>query len=379
MPRLLYLITGLGCGGAERQLYELAVRFRAKGWDVLVVSMLARGYYTSLLEEHGIVVETLGMKKGVPDPRAILRLNRLVRFYRPDVLHAHMYHANVLARVAMAMSGDTPLVCTAHSTQEGGLLCTVMYMLTDRWCNLTTNVSQAGIDRYRRCHLCDPNRSRAIPNGVDTTRYRPDSSTRALARRELGLSSEFVWIYLGRLDPVKDHRTAIRAFAMLLSRCDEARLLIVGDGPLRADLQQQAYSLGLSGQILFGGRREDVAPLLNAADAMVLSSTMEGLPMVLLEGAATGLPIVATRVGGNGEVVQQDVNGFLVPPGDPEALFEAMLRLMMQGRLGIGQMGSNSRKIAIEHYDARVIADTWEAEYRSLFARRNSVVHGDCQ
>jgi glycosyltransferase involved in cell wall biosynthesis len=208
-----------------------------------------------------------------------------------------------------------------------------------------------------------PAKLRVIPNGVDTSRFRPDPARRDSARRELGLSERFVWLAAGRLLWKKDYAALLRAFAKLASGV----LLIAGDGPEGDRLRQQARELGADARFL--GAREDLPALMNAADGFALSSVVEGLPMVLLEAAASGLPAVATDAGGVREFVAEGETGFVVPRSDCHALADAMARLAAMPAGERARMAQAARARAVERYDMETVAAEWERVYREIWER----------
>ena len=199
---------------------------------------------------------------------------------------------------------------------------------------------------------------RVIPNGVDTERFRPDSESRTRLRAELGAGGEFVWLAAGRLMWKKDYPAMLRAAAQLRT----GLLLIAGAGPLEQELAALAHELRV--RVNFLGVREDIPALMNAADGLVLSSVVEGLPMVLLEAAASGLPCVSTDAGGARDIVVDGQTGFLAPCGNPEALATAMARLMGLPGVARHKMGQAARERALTSFDMRAVTSQWEQLYR---------------
>lgn len=300
--RIAFVSTGLGYGGAETQLLRLATALAARKWDVRVITMLRPEAFVVEFQRAGVSVASLGMRHGTPDPRALLRLATLLRRFRPAVVHGHMVHANLLTRIARPLYRAPVVVSTVHSTNEGPGWRTMGIRLTDGLCDFTTGVSHAVVERYLRLGLTSAGKIGVVPNGVDTTEFRPSTAVRQRMRRDLGVDERFVWLAVGRIIPEKDYPTLLRAFAEL-ERGRTVRpgavLVIVGDGSLRQQCESLSARLGVGERIRFLGIRPDVPDVMNAADAYVLSSAWEGLGVVLQEAAATGLPVVATRVGGD--------------------------------------------------------------------------------
>lgn len=369
------LITDLAHGGAETQVSHLAMRLKARGWEVLVVSLMPPKTYVAELKAFGVPIFSLGIRRKLPDPRPILKLAQLIREWHPQIVHSHMVHANILARLVRPLAWPPVLICTAHSIDEkgrkgSGKLRELLYRLTDPWCDLTTQVSRSGLERYVQVGAVPRPKIKYIPNGVSIERFRPDPEARKRLREELGLDKAFAWLAVGRFDPPKDYPIMLRAFAVVLGKRPEAQLLIAGDGPLRPSIEKLAKDLGIGAQVKFLGIRRDIHELMNAADAYVMSSAWEGMPMVLLEACATGLPVVATNVGGNREIVQDGVTGFLVPPKDSEALAQAMLRLMNLSAEERQRMGQAGREHIKANFSLDRVVDQWEALYKELLAQK---------
>jgi glycosyltransferase involved in cell wall biosynthesis len=370
--RILFLLTSLAYGGAETQVVRLAIRLKLRGWEVAVASLMPPKAYVEDLEAAGIPVFSLNIRRKLPDPRPVLRLARIIRKWQPDVVHSHMVHANLLARIVRFLAPIPVLICSARSIDEGGRFREVLYRLTDSLCDLTTQVSQAGLERYVRMGAVPRHKIRYIPNGVDTERFKPNLEDRLKFRKELGVDG-FVWLAVGRFDPPKDYPSMLQAFARVVHKHSNTILLIAGDGPLRKTMENLARELGIEKRTKFLGIRRDIPQLMNAADAYVMSSSREGMPNVLLEASATGLPIVATDVGGNREIVLDGVTGFLVPPRNPEALARAMLRIMDLSDEERKEMGERARKHIEVKFNLDRVVDLWEILYYELLEKKGIV------
>jgi len=275
-----------------------------------------------------------------------------------------MFHANLLARL-MRLAFPAPLiVSTLHSMAEsrrdssGTRLRDWLYRATDPLADRTVAVCQAVAERHVASGAVGRGKLRVIPNGVDTGRFRPDAARRDRLRGEFGAGGEFVWLAAGRLMWKKDYPTMLRAAA----RLRECFLFIAGAGPLEPELAALARELRVRAHFL--GPREDVPALMNAADGLVLSSVVEGLPMVLLEAASSGLPCVATDAGGARDAVGDGETGFLAAPGDPEALASAMARLVELPGAARREMGRAARDLALARFDMGSVTSQWEELYR---------------
>lgn len=368
--KILFLITSLTFGGTETQLVRVATQLKQRGWQIGVVTLLPPKAYEEELRKEGITVATLGMRRKVPDPRAILRLARYIRLWKPDIVHSHLFHANLLARITRRIAPVPVLISSLRSISETSRLREVLYRVTDPLCDITTHVCQIGAERYVKIGAVPKHKMRYIPNGIDTSTFRPDSEARQRLRSELNAEHAFVWLAVGRYEPPKDYPTLLRAFSTAIRDMPDSLLLLVGDGPLREEIENMARLLGVHPRIEFLGIRRDIAQLMNAADAYVMSSSREGLPNVLLEAHATGLPAVATNVGGNSEVVRDGVTGFIVPPQNPDALAEAMRRITGLSESDRQQMESAARQHIVENYSIEHVVNLWEQLYHDCLCRR---------
>jgi glycosyltransferase involved in cell wall biosynthesis len=369
--RVLFVTTSLMRGGAETQVFLLAKGLALRGHGVGVVSLREPEAYVGELVDLGVTVDSLAMRSGVADPRALLRLARVVHREHPQVVHGHMIHANLLARLARPLAWSPVLVSTAHNLIEGGRARDLAYRLTDPLTTLTTNVAQAAVDRFVRVGAVPARRIRRMPNGLDVDAFVVDPAARAQTRDLLGVGDEFLWLTVGRLDPQKDYAVLLEAVANLPR--PGRTVLIAGDGPLRGALEAEANRRGLmDGTVRFLGARSDVPNLMAAADAFVLSSAWEGLPMVLLEAAASSLPAVVTDVGGNAEVVVHERTGVVLPAHDPEALSSAMRRLEATPPAERAAWGHAARAHVEQHFHIDRVIDGWEALYLELLGPRAS-------
>jgi len=351
MIRIALIVTGLERGGAELQVVQLATALQSRGWDIAVFAL-----------RPGPLADELGRRGITAAP-----LHRILAF-RPHVLHAHLFHANLAARLARLFLLLTAVISTVHSLAESNRRSgrirfrDLAYRLTDALSNATVFVSTAVANRHLAVSAVTAARTHVIPNGVDTGHYRPDPDRRARTRAALGLTEEFVWLAAGRLMWKKNYPLLLRA----MERQRGSVLLIAGEGPDEAALRSEAPAT-----VRFLGVRTDTAELMNAADALVLSSVVEGLPMVLLEAAASGLPCVATAVGGVSEAVLASRTGYLVAPGDIDALSNAMALVTALSAGEREAMSREAREYALARFDLQAVVEQWEHLYTALLAEES--------
>ncbi len=240
--------------------------------------------------------------------------------------------------------------------------------------DITTNVSRAAVSRYVRVGAVPEDRITYVPNGIDTDRFQFMQDARLRLREELHLTGKFVWLAVGRFEEAKDYPSLLQALRQVVSGDDEVQLLIAGQGTLLENIKDMAHSLELDENVKFLGIRRDIPELMSAADAYVMSSAWEGLPMVLLEASACELPVVATDVGGNSEIVIDGCNGYLVSSRDHNALSAAMLKMMSLSEEERRAMGRAGRKHVEANYGMDRVVEQWEELYISLLQQK--ATHG---
>jgi glycosyltransferase involved in cell wall biosynthesis len=367
VKRIALVIPGIDrIGGAERQAMLLAKGLVRRGWQVSMVALSGTGGTAAdELRAAGAAFLSLGMRKGLADPRGWIRFHRWLNEERPDVVHAHLPHAVWMARWSRLGVPLRAVVDTLHSSSTGGPGRRAGYRLSNSLTDRVTAVSDAAGNAHLDIRMVPDRKLIVVPNGVDVDAWRPDTAVREAVRRELGLTNGFLWFAAGRLEPVKDYPTLLRALA---GTPKMAQLVIAGTGPLLGELTSLAKAFGLERRIRFLGFEPNVRRWMQAADGFVLSSIWEGLPMALLEAGACGVPAVATDVPGTREVVVDGVTGLLAPPGDADALRGTMDRLMETPPKDRRVMGERARQRVIAHYSLKEVLDRWEELYRDLLA-----------
>jgi len=371
--KVLMVSSSLGFGGADTQIVTLARILRSRGWSAVIASMTEPTAHRETLAAMGVPVHSLGMRPGLPDPRAIFRLAHLVRREQPDLVHAHMYHANLLCRLTRCVANMRALVCTAHNTREisqrGGPTWhkELIYGLTDRLTDRTTIICEAGFRRYVERRAAPAHRLTVIPIGIDCDEFCPPGPNRAAAREALGITDNtFLFLTIGRMAVQKDYPNLLRAFSLI--REHPWTLLIGGGGPLEQHIRHLIRDYGMEDRVRLLGVRQDVRDWFHAADAFVMGSAMEGMPVVLLEAAASGLPAVVTNAGGSGEVVVDGETGFVVPVKDHQALAGALGRMLQLPYSTRSQFACAARRRALEQFEIGRIVTRWERLYESCLA-----------
>jgi glycosyltransferase involved in cell wall biosynthesis len=365
-PHILHLVDSLNIGGTEGKLVDLITGLLKRGYRVSV-GYCTPGPWAETLKTMGVKVTRLN-HKGRVDPMLLARTIRLIRSDLPQIVHTHLFKSDFHGRLAARLSGVPVVIGGLHNSDPWarkrflGLIYGATAQFTDRLIAVSEEVRQ-----YHIAHTnASPEKIITIENGVDISRFSTSDETRQLVRTELGIAPEaIVFGTIGRLKPQKDHGTFMRAAREILDQCASARFLIVGDGPLRSELETQAEQLKLFPAILFAGLRMDIPALLSAFDVFVLSSRWEGLPNAVLEAMASERPVVATAVDGVRGVVTSEKNGLLVPSGDAPALAEACLQLVSDSDMR-NRLGRAGHKYVAEHHSLTAMLNKYIDCYAEL-------------
>jgi glycosyltransferase involved in cell wall biosynthesis len=329
--RVLHVVDSLEFGGLERVTTDLAKAQKAAGHHVSVFSIQStQGLKQELIDAGIEVIE--GHKSGTLDRRVLLALRQTLQTQGIDLVHAHNFVPNYHAALAvMGLRHRPALVCTCHDM--GTRLSQRKLRWLFRWSlRRTAHVAMVGQQvhaRYVGSGMVKPERASTVLNGIPVDRFTNSPERRARARLALGLPTEALVVgCVGRLVALKNHHRMLETMPALLKRHPHLKLVVVGDGERGTALVEQVQALGLGDSVLLTGQRRDVADLLPAFDVFALPSQTEGLSIALLEACATGLAVVASRVGGNPEIIHDDETGLLVPPDDNGALEQAIGTLL---------------------------------------------------
>ncbi|HWC12106.1 MAG TPA: glycosyltransferase [Acidimicrobiales bacterium] len=360
-PRRVVLVTnGLVRAGTETQIVRLAAWLRAHGDEVGILSILPTAAFADELAALQVPVAHLRLRPRLRAVSALVGGWQVLRLWRPDVLVSFGYQANVLGRVAGALAGVPVRISSLRNERFGGRLREIVIRATSFLATTTTTNSHRAAEGFVRRRVVPAGRLVVIPNSLDVAAIEAGAGDRATARRELAVGDDdFLWLAMGRLHPQKDYRTLLTAFADLVSGHPSARLRIAGEGRLRAELLDLLEELGLGDHACLVGLRDDVPRLLAAADGLVMASAWEGLPNVVMEAMAAGLPVVATRVGGVPELVEDGRTGSLVPPRDPAALARAMAGIMALPPTARAAMGEQGRVTVGDRFSPESVGARW--------------------
>lgn len=373
---IVHAVENLERGGLERMVIDLCHAQRAAGHRVRVACLFAPGALAPELSGQGVEVFACGKRSGA-DLGAVLRLRRWLRdgwrdaqaaVPAPRIVHTHNATAHYHAALACVALPAHRLLNTRHGmgVQHPRSRKEWIYRRSLARTDVVAAVCEAARARFAAQGVRPRGVLATVPNGIRIDAFAAaDDADRDALRRMLGLDARARIVgTVGRLNPVKDQAALLQAFARLRASRPDCALVLVGDGPLRAQLQTQAAQLGIADAVRLLGDRGDVRTLLPGFDVFALSSRSEGYSMALLEACACAVPIVATDVGGNREIVADGVNGRLVPAAAPEALAEALGELLDAPERARG-MGAAGRAWALAEASVARMAARYEALYRS--------------
>lgn len=370
-PVVCQLVHTLNVGGAEVLAGNLARRLRDR-YRFVFLCLDELGPGAEQLRADGFEVEVVGRKPGL-DWRCPLRLAAAWKRDRVDLVQAHQYTPFFYALLGRLRYRRPPVVFTEHGRHypdyprpKRKVANRLLLGRRDRVVAVGRSVKTALIENEG----IPADRIDVILNGIDTQRFAASADARAGARAELGLGpADYAVLMVARLDPIKDHGTAIRACARAAAAVPNLRLVVVGDGPERAAVEGFIREANLGGRVTLLGTRHDVPRLLTAADTLLLTSVSEGVPLTVIEAMATGVPVVSTDVGSVADVVSHGGNGLLAPARDDAALAAHLERLGTTPLLRIA-MGDRGRARAVGDLSEAAMAGRYAALFDDALARR---------
>jgi glycosyltransferase involved in cell wall biosynthesis len=371
---ILWLISGLEYGGAEMMLYKLLSHMDRSRFTSQVVSMTDLGPFSRKIQELGVPLWSLKMRRGIPNPMGIVRLAHWLRQAKPDVIQTWMYHADLIGGLAAKLAGGIPVAwgirqsnLSNHGNRRLTIYTKTMCAQVSNW--LPTRIVCCS-EASQRLHTALGYASQkmvVIPNGFDLSAFKADLIARKSVRAELRIPADAPLIGLvGRFDPQKDHRNFVCAAALLHHSRPDVHFLLCGDDVTweNARLRGWIEKAGIRKQCVLLGRRDDMPRLTAALDIASLSSFGEGFPNVIGEAMACGVPCVVTDVGDCALIVGQ--TGRVVPPQNEKELANALGELVRLGREGRSQLGAAARRRILEYFNLPDIVGRYESLYQEI-------------
>ena len=359
--RIFFLLDSFMIGGTETQAVELARRLDPKRYQVTIGCLRHEGPLLERLKDTPVEIVEVDLGGGIDSPSGLLRILKLARFLRRQrfqILHAHDLWSNIVG-MAAAMLARTPVTITSqrdlsHDAWYGTYRRRVLRFLQGRSSVVLTNAKAIRDGLIEQDHL-PPDKVCVVYNGVDLEQLHVPADRDQIFPRSGG--NKLIVLVGNMITGVKGHGVLIAAAPEVIKAHPKTRFVLVGEGAMRSDFEKQVRDLGLQENFLFLGRRSDVPAILACSDIAVLPSLAEGLPNAVLEYLAAGLPVVASALGGNLEIIQDGTTGLLVPPQDSQALAAALIRLLSDEDLAdrIAQAGHDyvTRSFSFE----RLVAD----------------------
>ena len=367
--KVVHIVPMLSPGGAERVAVHIVRGLNRERYEPVVVSFTGRLEcdLDCLLEEAGVEVRYLGKRPGF-DYRMYSRLHPVLRECQPDIVHTHL-HVLRYALPSLLLLQRASLLHTVHNLAEREI------EPTARWIQryalnhgvLPVAVAEEVARSLRR--LYGIQQCRVISNGIPTDCYASPKTPRSEWRARQGFSDDDVlFVCVARFAPQKNHVLLLKAFAQGPASDPKAHLVLVGEGVLREQLEEQAKNLGLTSQVHFLGLRTDIPDVLSAMDVFVLSSDWEGNPLSVMEAMASGLPIVSTAAGGVPDLFESGKEGFIVQPGDAQGLSHSMASLLgdQEARRSLGRAAARRAK---ENFDVSTMVQAYEELYENMVDR----------
>jgi glycosyltransferase involved in cell wall biosynthesis len=373
------LFSRLNIGGPSVHVILLTAGLREKGYDTRLIigrESPSEGNLLDMAQRMGIQVEQLaGLGRDIrpfSDLATLWHLYRTIRAWRPAIVHTHTAKAGVVGRLAAWLAGVPIIVHTYHGHVLRGYFGPVktaffrwLETALGRVTDVAITVSAALRDDLAGMGVAPREKIRVIPLGLDLARFAGDHP-RGLLRAACGVAEHEILVgVVGRLVPIKDVRCFLDAAAALRPSGGSVRFAVVGDGELRAELEQHAAQLGLASRVRFAGWRKDLEAVYADLDVVVNSSRNEGTPVALIEAMAAGCPVVATAVGGTSDLLGGGARGLLVPAGDPAALARAIERTLEDGE-ETARRTSAARDYVLAHHSADRLLRDIDALYREL-------------
>lgn len=333
-------------GGAENVVVNLADELVNRGHKVKIAYLTGPGLVLPSNESIEVVALNMnGYKEVIP---TYLKLNKLIRDFKPDVVHGHMFHANILTRLLKVSTKIPRLISTAHNTNEGGKAMMLAYRITDKLADISTNVSNEAVSTFIHKGAVKTGRMVSVTNGIDIKKFSFDKNFRRNLRAELAVENKKVLLAVGRLDTQKDYPNLLNAVHTLSKNRQDFKLIIVGDGPLKEDLKQLAKKLKIDDVVEFLGIRRDVHSLMSASDIFVLSSAWEGFGLVVAEAMSCERVVVATDCGGVAEVIGDA--GIIVQPKNSKQLANELNKALDMNKEERSTLGSKARQHIVDNY-----------------------------
>jgi len=377
MINIVFLIRSLNIGGAERQLVELAKGLSKTNFKITICLFYNEGVLLKELHSiRNVKIITLDKSGRWDIFRFFFRLIHILKSLNPQILYSFLPEANIAGLIAGKISGVPRIVWGVRASNMDvsrydwlAGISLWLSALMSRFPNAIIVNSHAGKEFHRSIGY-STNRMMVVPNGIGTDRFKPDHSAGLKVRGEWGIEEKTITIGLvGRIDPMKDHATFLRAVKIFNQEERSVRFVCIGDGkePYKNEIHSLCRTLGLNGSLIWAGERYDMTAVYNAIDIITSSSFGEGFPNVIGEAMACGIPCVVTDVGDSALIVGE--TGIVVPPKDPKALadgWRSMLKHLNNKSYSIKEM---ARTRIVSHYNSEIFVQKTSKMFLGLLQK----------
>ncbi len=369
MTNILYIFVTLPIGGAEEHLLTVLKNIDKSRYAPIVCCIREKGVIGEEIENLGVAVISLGRKSKFFDLRVVRDLLKIIRGENIQLIHAHLYHANMYARIA-AFFSKIPVVITEHNIYSRyKFKRRIINRLLAKKTEVIIAVSETVKTYIAKRDWLRSSLIEVVYNGIDISKFSTPLS-KAEARKKIGISTDCTLLgTVGRLVKQKGHIYLINAMNRIKDVVPDIKLLIVGSGSLESYLRETVSAQHLNEYVVFLGSRRDIPDILKALDIFVLPSLWEGLPIAILEAMGASLPVIATRVGSIAEIISDGADGIVVPPCDEDALAGAILDLS-SNRQKAELLSDRAKKTVFEKFNSVGMTRKIEAIYQTVLRPR---------
>lgn len=372
---LLHIYQNSKIGGVQQQLLSILKEYDREIITPTFCCFAPKGEIGIEIEKLGIDLVALNRSRyNKFSPGILMDLYKLVKKKNIHIIRTHRYRANLYGRLAAWFAGSPVIIASVHDNYRTDrrlgrrIINRILSKITDRM----VAVSEAIKNDIIKYDNIEPSKILVIPNGIDTKKFDPERKF-INVREELSIKTDDIVVgFIGRLVPAKGLEYLIDAVLHLKDKYKKLKLIIIGNGSIINDLKDNTRKNKVHKHVIFTGERRDIPDILSCIDIFVMPSVAEGLPNALLEAMAMGKPVVATKVGGIPEVIQNGINGLLVPPHDAGSLAEAIISLIDNDNLA-KKIGQASREFILEHYSIRSTVHKWQSLYISILEKKGLI------
>lgn len=364
--KLIHIIPTLDMGGAERLMVDIVKNLNPENFSVKIICLKRFGVWGLELKDFGVPLILLGQKRGL-SLFSLIKLIRILKQERPDIVHTHLFGADSYGALAARLAGVKYLVSTEHNLNyNDGFIKNAVKILISKLFDKIIAVSSAVKDYIIKTYYIKTEKISVIYNGIEVNKFLEPRDRLG----EVKNNQKIIIGSIGRLTKQKGFAYLIEAISKLPGRNIEC--LIAGDGELKKELETKVKKLGLDDKIKFLGWQKDIKSFLDKIDIFILPSLWEGFGIAILEAGAAGLPVVASKVNGIKEIIEDNKDGLLVEPADSDELARKIESLLKDGNLRV-ELAANLRIKIKNNFNIKKIADSYEELYLSLYNHENFI------